>query len=151
MRFSYLPWMSETADPGLAAPAGGLPAPVPLAGMRREQRGAGPLPRLPSAAPRRPHSPVRSAAGGTGRACGPGRSPPRRTQPGKSAAASPSRRRCERAEEEKEAGGGRSAGGASCGAVPAEQSGARRTPPARSAPPRRGRPHLRHSPAASRG
>lgn len=54
---SYLPWMS--AGPGLAVPAGGVPAPRP--GTRRfafggacalrERGGAGPLPRLPWAAP----------------------------------------------------------------------------------------------------
>lgn len=138
------------AGPGLAAPAVGLPAPLPFGGACGGSGRSGAPPAAPSAAPRRPHSPVRSAGGDTGTACGPGRSPPRRTQPGKSAAASPSRRhRRRRAEEEGEEEGARAA----LPAEPsrAEPSGARGTPSARSAPPRRGRPHLRLSPSASPG
>lgn len=109
---------------------------LPLAGRALCGSGAERGPSRGSPGPRRPHSPVRSAGGGTGRACGPGRSPPRRTQPGKSAAASPSRRRRRKRadeEEEKEAGGGRSAGGASCGAEPGRAERARGTPWARPA------------------
>lgn len=140
-------WASRLGAP--APPRTRRPAPrhlpFPLGRRQRAGRSPGrgnPAPRPYPTAPHHiaPHSPVRSAGGGTGRACGPGRSPSRRSQPGRNPAASPNRRhgRGEAVGGGRGGGGeGRGEGGASCGAG---QSGAEGPDPPPS--PRQGRPHL---------